>query len=177
VAELKKLRPALGSRVYSILGNHDCLETVLHFPDLDIHPLLNEAVWLERGGDRILLAGIDDSHWYGTQDFTSFRSRIREAPVSLLLAHSPEIFREAEAEGFDLMLCGHTHGGQICLPGGFPLVTHTRNTPRSFTAGAWSWKRMRGYTTRGAGTSTLDCRFFCPGEITVHILRRPEKHP
>jgi len=170
--ELERLRPALGENVYAILGNHDSIEIMLRFPEMGIHGLVNEAVWLERGGSRLLLAGIDDPHWYRTADFAPLRPQMEQAGCALLLAHSPEIFREAASEGFDLMLSGHTHGGQLCLPGGFPLIAHVHNTPRAMVCGPWRERDMRGHTTRGVGTSSVDVRLNCRGEINIHILRK-----
>ena len=169
---LESVRPVLGDAVYAVLGNHDSLEIMLRFPDMGIHGLVNEAVWLERGGERILLAGVDDGHWYRTHDFTPLRAQMEEAAVTVLLSHSPELYREAAAAGADVMLSGHTHGGQLCLPGGIPLVAHVHDTPRAMIRGAWQWEGVQGYTSRGAGTSSIDCRLFCPGEVTVHVLRR-----
>lgn len=174
LAHLESAREALGNSVYAILGNHDCIEIMLRLPEMNIHGLVNDAVWLERQGERILLAGIDDPHFYRTHDFSRFRDRIHESPFTLLLAHSPEVYREAAREGVDFMLSGHTHGGQLCLPGGLALVAHVRNTPRALLRGAWKWKNLRGYTSPGVGTSTLDCRLNCPAEITIHVLRRAE---
>ena len=171
---LEITRAALGESVYAILGNHDNLELMLRFPEMDIHGLLNEGVWLEREGDRIFLGGIDDPHYYRTHDFSAMRPPVDAADFSILLAHSPDIFREAAAEGFDWMLSGHTHGGQLCLPGGFPLVAHVKNTPRAMIAGDWTFDHLRGYTSRGVGTSSVDCRLNCRPEITLHELRRAE---
>lgn len=169
---LEQVRSVLGESVYAVLGNHDSVEILLRFPEMGIRGLVNEAVWLERGGDRILLAGVDDGHWYRTHDFEPMRDQIAEAAVTVLLSHTPELYREAAAEGVEVMLSGHTHGGQLCLPGGIPLVAHVRDTPREMIRGAWVWEGVQGYTSRGAGTSSVDCRLFCPGEITVHVLRR-----
>ena len=168
---LERTRPVLGDAVYAILGNHDNLELMLRFPEMDIHGLLNEGVWLERGGARIFLGGIDDPHYYRTHDMSRMRPQVGEAAFSILLAHSPEVFREAASAAFDWMLSGHTHGGQICLPGGFPLIAHAPRTPRSMIAGAWRYQHLRGYTSRGVGTSSVDCRLHCRPEITLHELR------
>jgi len=170
--DLERSRSVLGPEVYAILGNHDSIEMSAGFEAMDIRFLLNESVWLERNGARILLAGIDDAHFYHTEDFGPLRPRVAESPCSLLLSHSPEPYRQAEAAGFDLMLCGHTHGGQVCLPGGVPLLTHLRDTPTEMAKGPWRWKSLQGYTSRGIGTSGVDCRWHCPPEITVHVLRR-----
>lgn len=169
---LEQVRSVLGKSVYAVLGNHDSVEILLRLPEMGIHALVNEAVWLEREGNRILLAGVDDGHWYKTHDFEPMRGQIGEAKVTVLLSHSPELYREAAEAGVDVMLSGHTHGGQLCLPGGVPLVAHVKNTPRAMIRGAWTWQGVQGYTSRGAGTSSIDCRLFCPGEVTVHVLRR-----
>ena len=87
------------------------------------------------------------------------------------MAHAPEPFRAAASLGFALMLGGHTHGGQICLPGGFALIGHSR-APHWVRAGAWRWRQMQGYTSRGAGSSIIAARFNCPPEVTIHCLRR-----
>jgi predicted MPP superfamily phosphohydrolase len=68
------------------------------------------------------------------------------------------------------MLSGHTHGGQLCLPGGIPIKLEAR-LPRSMGRGAWRYAEMAGYTSVGAGTSLLPVRLNCPPEITLHTLR------
>jgi len=66
------------------------------------------------------------------------------------------------------MLAGHTHGGQICLPGGTPLLT--AGGPRRFARGSWRYAEMIGYTSAGAGTCIVEARLNCPPEITLHRL-------
>jgi uncharacterized protein len=73
--------------------------------------------------------------------------------------------------GFDLMLSGHTHGGQICLPGGVPILLGA-DLPRAFGAGAWRHGGMAGYTSVGAGSSVVPVRFNNRPEITLHRLVR-----
>ena len=90
--------------------------------------------------------------------------------MSILLSHTPEAYRHAAHADFDLMLCGHTHGGQICLPGGRPLLTDA-SSPRRFARGAWRYHAMTGYTATGSGTSLVDVRLNCPPEVTLHTLR------
>ena len=67
------------------------------------------------------------------------------------------------------MLAGHTHGGQICLPGSIP-ITLDSNLPRAFGAGAWRYGGMAGYTSVGAGSSVIAVRLNCLPEITLHRL-------
>jgi predicted MPP superfamily phosphohydrolase len=96
---------------------------------------------------------------------------IPDDAVSVLLAHSPEIYRDAAFAGFDVMLCGHTHAGQIRLPGAIAL-TYNSAAPRYTGDGSWSFDLMQGYTSAGTGSSVVPARFNCPPEITLHRLSR-----
>ncbi|MGZ5862753.1 MAG: metallophosphoesterase, partial [Methyloceanibacter sp.] len=96
-------------------------------------------------------------------------SAIPDDAFSILISHTPEIYRQAAHAGFNLLLAGHTHGGQICLPGGIP-ITLDSVLPRSMGAGAWKHANMIGYTSVGAGSSVVPVRFNCPPEITLHHL-------
>lgn len=157
--------------ITGILGNHDWLEMVPGLERCGIRMLLNEAQALEKGSDAIWLLGLDDVHYYETGDL---EKAIRLAPtdaVRILLVHSPEIIPEASTAGMDLYLCGHSHGGQICLPGSQPIITHCR-CPRAYKAGPWQYQSMRGYTSRGVGTSLFPIRLFCFPEIIIHMLTR-----
>jgi predicted MPP superfamily phosphohydrolase len=98
------------------------------------------------------------------------RAGIPANAASILLWHTPEAYREAEQAGFHLMLSGHTHGGQICLPGGFPLIIDA-DCPRRYAKGAWRYQNLIGYTSTGSGTSIADVRLNCPPEVTLHKLR------
>jgi predicted MPP superfamily phosphohydrolase len=80
---------------------------------------------------------------------------------------TPEVYCEAERAGFDVMLSGHTHGGQICLPGGIPITLDAK-LPRHMGKGAWRYGKLSGYTSVGAGSSVVPVRFNCPPEITLH---------
>jgi predicted MPP superfamily phosphohydrolase len=163
------LRVHIDRPVYGVLGNHDFIEMVPDLEALDMRILLNEAVTIEREGDIIHLAGIDDPHYYRADNLEKASDGIPADATSILLAHSPEIYRHAAYAGFDLMLCGHTHGGQICLPGGIPL-TYNADCPRALGKGAWRWEGLQGYTSTGAGSCVVPVRYNCPPEITVHRL-------
>jgi predicted MPP superfamily phosphohydrolase len=169
VEAMAGLRVHIDRPVYGILGNHDFIEMVPDLEDLDLRILLNESATIEQGSARIHLAGIDDPHYYRADNLEKAADAIPEDAVSILLAHSPEIYRHAAHAGFDLMLCGHTHGGQICLPGGIPL-TYNAKCPRALGKGPWRWGGLQGYTSTGAGSCVVPVRFNCPPEITVHRL-------
>ena len=154
---------------FGILGNHDFIEFVPGLESAGIQMLLNEAVPIKKENKEIWLAGIDDAHLYGCNDIQKAIKNIPPGAVKILLSHTPETYARASKAGVDYLLCGHTHGGQICLPGRIPIITNAK-CPRAFCSGAWRFGDMQGYTSRGTGTSGLPVRFFCPPEITVHEL-------
>ena len=170
VEALARVRAYLRDPVYAVLGNHDTIRMVPDLESQGIRVLLNESVALRRGGASLYLAGVDDPHYYKADNLEKAAQHVPDEGPSLLLAHSPEIYRHVAHAGFDAMLCGHTHGGQICLPGGLPLMCNAR-CPRAMCAGPWSYHDMIGYTSRGAGVSVVDVRLNCPGEVTLHRLR------
>lgn len=167
---MARVSPHLGERVYAILGNHDTIQMAPGLEDLGMRVLLNESVALERGGEVIYLAGIDDPHYYRAENIEKACEGIPEDAVSLLLSHSPEMYRHAAYAHFDVMLCGHTHGGQICLPGGIPLMLNAK-APRALCKGPWHYRGLSGYTSTGSGSCIVDVRLNCPPEITLHTLR------
>ena len=155
--------------VYGILGNHDYIETVPYLEDMGITLFLNEAIRINQGDSDLWLAGVDDDYFYQCHDLPRTFRDIPESSFTILLSHSPTIIKEAAKYGPDLYLCGHTHGGQICLPNGIPIITNTANS-RKYASGPWQYSNMVGYTSRGTGSSGLQVRFQCPPEITLHQL-------
>ncbi|MGB5086309.1 MAG: metallophosphoesterase [Methylocystis silviterrae] len=167
------VREVLEETLYGVLGNHDSIRMVPDLERMGAAMLLNEHVVLKRGGDAIYIAGIDDAHFYRVDNIEKAAEGIPEDAFSILLSHTPEIFQQAAHAGFDVLLGGHTHGGQICLPGGIP-ITLDSDLPRAFGSGAWKYHNMAGYTSVGAGSCIVPVRFNCPPEITLHQLRRSE---
>lgn len=169
LAGLESLVTHLKRPLYGVLGNHDSVRMLPQMEAMGIRMLLNESVRFDRGDASIYLAGIDDAHYFRVDSIEKAAEAIPDGQTKILLSHTPEIYRQAAFAEFDLMLCGHTHGGQICLPGGVPLILDAR-IPRHFGRGRWRYHRMQGYTSAGAGTSIADVRLNCPPEITVHRL-------
>jgi uncharacterized protein len=97
-------------------------------------------------------------------------SEIPDDGFSVLLSHTPEIYRQAAHGGFDLLVSGHTHGDQICLPGSIP-ITLDSVLPRHMGSGPWKHRDMVGYTSVGVGTSVVPVRINCLPEITLHHLQ------
>jgi predicted MPP superfamily phosphohydrolase len=164
-----RLREALRGDIYAVLGNHDSLMMVPDLEALGINFLLNERAAIKRGEDVVYLAGVDDAHFYRADNIEKAAADIPERHVSILLSHTPEIYRQAAHAGFDLMLSGHTHGGQICLPGGVPIMLEAA-LPRALGAGPWRHEGMVGYTSVGVGSSVVPVRFNNRPEITLHRL-------
>jgi predicted MPP superfamily phosphohydrolase len=157
--------------VYGVLGNHDTIRMVPGLEEMGIRMLLNETEKLRRGDQHIHLAGIDDAHYFRVDNIEKTASQIPHDEFSILLSHTPEIYRQAAHADFNLLLSGHTHGGQICLPGSIP-ITLDSVLPRRMGAGPWRYGGMIGYTSVGVGTSIVAVRFNCLPEITLHHLQR-----
>ena len=153
--------------ILGILGNHDFIEMVPLVEAMGIRVLLNEAVVIQRGDEAIWMLGTDDCHFYQVDDLSKALGGIPPDGFKILMAHSPELLDEAERAGIHYYLSGHTHGGQICLPGGIPVLTNA-HCPRRFVRGPWKYGNMEGYTSRGTGSSGLAVRYFCPPEVTLH---------
>jgi predicted MPP superfamily phosphohydrolase len=167
---MAKVRAQLKEPIFGVLGNHDTIQMVPTMEAMGIRILRNECETIVRGDQRIYLAGIDDAHFYRVDNIEKAALRIPESAFSILLSHTPEVYHQAVHANFNLMLSGHTHGGQICLPGSIPIKLEAV-LPRRMGAGAWRYQNMTGYTSVGAGSSVLPVRLNCPPEITLHCLR------
>jgi predicted MPP superfamily phosphohydrolase len=174
LAGVAKVCAALKGPVYGVLGNHDTICMVPGLEEMGVRMLLNEAEIIKRGGERIHLAGIDDAHFYRVDNIEKAADNIPHEEFSILVTHTPEIYRQAAHADFDVLLSGHTHGGQICLPGGVP-ITLSAVLPRALGSGPWRHHGMIGYTSVGAGSSVVPVRFNCPPEITLHRLCRSDQ--
>jgi hypothetical protein len=168
---LASVRKRLQVPVYAVLGNHDTIRMVPEIEAMGIRMLLNESVTIVRGDQRIHLAGIDDAHYYRADNIQKVASSIPRDEIAILLSHTPEVYRQAAHAGFQVMLSGHTHGGQICLPGSIP-ITLDSVLPRRMGAGPWRHGDLTGYTSVGVGSSIVPVRFNCLPEITLHHLRK-----
>jgi uncharacterized protein len=167
---MSRVRSQLSEPAYGVLGNHDSVRMLPELEAMGIRMLVNESETIARGKQRIHLAGVDDANYYAAANVEKAASAIPRGEFSILLSHTPEIYKQAAEAGFKLCLSGHTHGGQICLPGSIP-VTLSCDLPRHMGAGPWTYHTMAGYTSVGAGSSIIPVRFNCPPEITLHHLQ------
>ncbi len=170
---LRSLDP--NAPVFSVLGNHDRYQTGFFLESLGVRVLINEHAALHRSGDTVYLAGVDDYRIYKASEVSEADAGIPGDSFKIMLSHSPQIYREVEDAGYDLCLCGHTHGGQFCLPGGYPLVRGAKDIPRWIVEGRWSYRNLAGYTSAGLGTSILPLRLFCRPHVVLIELNTPRR--
>ncbi len=156
---------------FALLGNHDPAASVAILEDMGLQVLLNQTVSIERRHDSLHLTGLDDVHSFYTE---AAHGALRNGPTGCRIAavHSAEVADMAAAADIDLYLCGHTHGGQIRLPWGGPLISRLRRC-RSYSHGLWRHGDMIGYTSNGAGVASIPVRYNCPPEVALIVLRRP----
>lgn len=171
LAAMERLRPLLGERALLVLGNHDSLSWVPRLEAGGYEVLVNEVTGFDRGGARLWIIGLDDAGYFGTADLPGALATVPDDACTLVLSHAPEIVHDPALARCNFVMCGHSHGGQINLPGGLPVVTNSR-CARRFCRGSWKLGATQGYTSLGAGTSLLDVRFNCPPEVVLHEMRR-----
>lgn len=157
--------------VYAVLGNHDHWTDAPLITDLfraeGIRVLINEGMRFEHAGAAFWLAGVDDT-MVGLEDLPLALSGSRADEMKLLLAHNPVILRRAARAGVDLVLSGHTHGGQVA----WRSERNASGRPRRrLLKGLGSRAGTQIYVTRGLGTSVLPIRYGCPPEVSLLELR------
>src|SRR6266496_480781 len=164
-----KLRARHG--VYAILGNHDHWTDAKLIADLfraeGIRMLINEGMRIDINGASFWLAGVDDT-MVGLEDLTLALAGCSDTELRILLAHNPIILRRAAAADVDLVLSGHTHGGQVTLR---PEKNRSGRPRRRMLRGLGRRGNTQIYVTRGLGTVVLPIRYGCPPEVSVLELR------
>ncbi len=144
------------------------------YAEAGIQLLVNEAKPLSRGQSRIWLVGVDDAY-SGNDDLAAALAQARTSDFSLVLTHSPDIVDDPRVREVDLVLAGHTHGGQVRLPGVGPLFAPCRQCRRR-AAGLVRANGTTMYVTRGTGEA-LPLRINCPREISLVTLMREITKP
>lgn len=157
--------------IYAVRGNHDSAALMRDLPSIGVQVLHNRAHPMVREGQRLWLAGVDDPHLYRAHDVAAAVQSIPDGECIILIAHSPEAYQEAAEAGVSLYLCGHTHGGQVLLPGIGSLVKNMR-APMELHRGFWQHQGMLGFTSTGVGCGSVFVRFNCPPEIVLLTLER-----
>jgi hypothetical protein len=164
--------------IYAILGNHDVsigADVSEALTANGITMLTNACLPIERGGRRFWLAGLDDPLMGDPNPDLAIPPSIRNLPNEpvVLMCHAPDyvdtLLAHPVGKSVALMLSGHTHGGQVCLP----LVGFMHLPPlgRKYIQGWFQFGALQLHVNRGIGTLGLPIRFNCPPEITLLTLR------
>ncbi len=166
----QKLGEKYENRIFGVLGNHDTKFVKNYLIESGITILDNENKKLILNNEHIYLVGVDDP-WTRRANLSKAMEGIENEGPKILLAHAAEIIDEAVREKIDLVLVGHTHGGQI----NFPVLEWLQPLSeygRKYTSGLFRIEDTYLYVNRGIGTSILPIRFNCPPEITLIELQK-----
>jgi predicted MPP superfamily phosphohydrolase len=159
--------------LYAVLGNHDywagAAEVVERFTAKGVTFLTNRSVELQRGGQVLHLAGIDEVY-RGKPDVAAAFAEVPAGAPCLGVSHHPDIIDSLEGRRLDLLVCGHTHGGQIRFPFFGAVVVPSKHEGR-YAAG---FKRQGGvlmYVSRGIG-AIPPIRILCRPEVATFVLKK-----
>lgn len=175
IYELAPLFAGLDAKygIFSILGNHDywldagVITRVMESAGLPV--LINQGVSIQQGKGSIFVAGLDDG-WSGNPDLDETLDGANSSEPVILLCHEPDLADRYSLDGrVDVQLSGHTHGGQIRLPGIGAMVLPYLG--RKYDIGLYRVNEMLLYTNRGLGVISEPVRFNCPPEISQFILQ------
>ena len=182
---VKSMRARHG--IYAVFGNSEYKNGIRRFDfaarmqEEGVTTLINQHAILEQGGAEIVLAGVEDP-WSYEDDLDLAITGVPDDTFKLLLMHAPDAVGDAVHRGIDLVLSGHTHGGQVRIPLLGAPFTHSV-VGRRLSSGHYHGNRLRSvvgvrpgrtqlYITRGLGISGLALRFYCRPEFTILTLRR-----
>jgi len=174
IHELAPILSGLNARygVFSTLGNHDywldadVITAAMESAGLPV--LINQGHSIQHGNGSIYLAGLDDG-WSGNPDLNATLDGAASNEPIVLLCHEPDLADQYALDGrIDLQLSGHSHGGQIRLPGIGALILPYLG--RKYDLGLYKVNDMQLYTNRGLGVISEPVRFNCPPEISQFVL-------
>lgn len=185
---LSHLRTRYG--IYAVYGNgeHDPWTPGVPLAEeleaQGVRMLINQQARLTVNSSEVLLGGVDDP-FLGYDDPETALSGAESASLRILLAHAPDIVKDLGAQLPDLILAGHTHGGQICFPFIGPIWLHSRHPRLGICDGYYGPEtlsqiagrdlgRTQMYVCRGIGGSGIRARFLCKPEVALLTLRRQD---
>lgn len=167
---LRDLNPKEGS--FACMGNHDWSDrdkrVIPYLTTAGIRSLCNESVVFNRGGKELHLVGLNDA-WFGGPNLRNSLTQHRNNSPVITLMHEPDMVDEFSRDPrLSLQLSGHSHGGQVCLPGYGPLVLPMSG--QKYHSGLYRVRESWVYTNRGLGVISFPIRFFCRPELTLLTL-------
>lgn len=158
----------------AVLGNHDlwaddaAIVETLRASGVDV--LVNDAVALPEPWEDVVVLGLDDP-WTGRCDVAAALTQAGDRPVRIVLCHSPDALVHAPTLGFDLYVCGHTHGGHLATPWG-PIVLPDGELCRHFPGGFARTGGADVFVSRGIGGTEVPMRTFAqPDVLLVDLVR------
>jgi hypothetical protein len=179
IEELGRLKAPNG--VFGVLGNHDfwsgkklAASIVEDLGSVGIRILRNDAVALEKEGRSLYLIGVDD-YWEDSYNLSLATRGIPRNACRILLSHNPDVNEDIARQGepIDLVISGHTHGGQIVLPVlGFPYLLSPFG--QKYRAGLVRDGERQSYISRGLGAYLAPIRLNCPPDVSILTLYRQE---
>lgn len=177
--EVKKLRAHLG--IFSVLGNHDHWEGASFIQDglveAGVSICDNQSYWIHLGSDSIKLGGVGDL-WEDEQNINETIHDVDSDNFCILLSHNPDYIEQLESNLIDLILSGHTHGGQVTIFGLYAPVMpalwrpHLPDTGQKYRYGWKEYNNIPIYITSGIGLGEFPFRFFSPPEIVEITLKK-----
>lgn len=168
--ELKRLEARMGR--FAVLGNHDhwegAGESRIELDRAGVELVDNRGVWLRQGSSRLRLCGVGDL-WTDHQNLAAALDEAHEDDAVILLSHNPDYAEYLDDDRVGLMLSGHTHGGQIIVPGyGAPVVPSRFGS--KYLGGLVQGPKCPVLVSRGVGTSGPPVRLFCRPQIVLVTL-------
>ena len=168
-AELSKLKAPLG--VYAVLGNNDPQsESLEAIKNTNITYIGNNGIWIEDQGSRIRVGGVGDM-LTDTQNQYAAIGDADESNFVMLVSHNPDFFPVLDKSKVDVMLSGHTHGGQITFFGLWAPITHSEYGNK-YRTGVITDNNATLVVSNGIGTIMLPMRLFARPQIIVLDLKR-----
>ncbi|MFC1849167.1 metallophosphoesterase [candidate division CSSED10-310 bacterium] len=171
-SELKKLTAPLG--IYGVLGNHDYWadpeNSKQSLQEAGFFLLDNNATWVSNGKDRIKIGGVADL-WESNQDLQPTLRDVRDTDFVLLVSHNPDYVEQIKTPLIDLVLCGHTHGGQVAFFGLWAPILPSRYGQK-YRTGRVVTENTTVIISNGIGTILPPVRFFVRPQINVIYLKR-----
>ena len=163
---------------FAVLGNHDHWADAEKIREIlkesDIVDLSNDVYTLEKNGETLNISGVD-SCTVGADNIDEVLEKLPDDGASILLAHEPDFAKiSSETNRFDLQMSGHSHGGQLVIPG-------VKTTPFrcsysiKYPVGMYKVKNMVQYTSKGLGTNSFWLRINCKPEITLFYLKTDKR--
>lgn len=170
--ELRNLKASLG--IYGVLGNHDhnagANLVYKHMARVGITPLDNQALWIVKDGERIKVGGVGDLY-SGYQDIMPTINDTDKGDLVILLSHNPDYVDNLKTDKIDLVLSGHTHGGQVTLLGKWAPIIPVKN--KSYRTGTIKTNLTTLLISNGVGVTFAPIRLFARPQIYVIKMSNP----